>query len=123
MIEERWLRILEACEAVLPDQAFDQHWAAALLNEVLECLQREYQRDGKDQLFATLRQTLVGTRESQPYGVLARQLGISEGAVRTAVHRLRRRYRELIREEIANTVSSPAEVEQEMRYLLTISAR
>jgi RNA polymerase sigma factor (sigma-70 family) len=105
-----------------PDQAFDRHWATALLNEVLTRLEGEYRRDAKAGLFDALRQTLIGAREAQPYAILGKQLGLGEGAVRTAVHRLRKRYRELIRDEIANTVSSPEEVEAEIRYLFRMSA-
>ena len=112
---------LEAADIATPDKAFDQQWATALLNEVLNRLESEYGREGKVELFAALRQTLIGTRESQPYAVLAQQLGLNEGAVRTAVHRLRKRYRELIRVEIANTVSSPEEVDEEIRYLFRVS--
>jgi RNA polymerase sigma-70 factor (ECF subfamily) len=113
---------LEAADTITPDRAFDQHWATALLSEVLGRVQTEYEREGKGELFARLKQTLVGTRESHPYTDLASELGLNEGAVRTAVHRLRRRYREFIRDEIANTVASPDEVEEEMRYLLKVSA-
>ncbi len=112
----------EPADAAAPDQAFDRHWATALLSEVLARLETEYRREGKVELFDALRQTLVGARESQPYALLARQLGLNEGALRTAVHRLRKRYRELIREEVANTVSSPEEIDDEIRYLFRISA-
>ena len=112
---------LGAAGSTAPDVAFDQQWAAALLNEVLNRLESEHGRAGKVELFSALKQTLVGARESQPYGKLAQDLGINEGAVRTAVHRLRKRYRELIRDEIANTVSSPDEVDEEIRYLFKMS--
>lgn len=113
---------LEPAKEESPDQAFDRRWAAALLSEVLDRLESEYRRAQRGQLFAALKQTLIGARESQPYAVLAKRLGLNEGAVRTAVHRLRKRYRELIRDEIANTVSSPEEVEAEIRYLFRMSA-
>jgi RNA polymerase sigma-70 factor (ECF subfamily) len=64
----------------------------------------------------------MGRRESQPYANLAERLNMNEGAVRVTVHRLRKRYRELLREEIANTVSSPEEVNEEIHYLFRISA-
>jgi len=104
-----------------PDKAFDKQWAAALLNEVLTRLEDAYQREGKMSLFMELKQTLMGTRESQPYAMLAKRLSMNEVAIRTAVHRLRKRYRELLREEIARTVSSPEEVSEEIRYLFQIS--
>jgi RNA polymerase sigma-70 factor (ECF subfamily) len=113
---------LEPADHATPDKVFDQQWAAALLNAVLERLGSEYEREGKLELFTAMRGTLIGARESQPYAALAERLGMNEGAIRTAVHRLRKRYRELIREEIANTVSTLEEVEDEMRYLLQVSA-
>jgi RNA polymerase sigma factor (sigma-70 family) len=113
---------LEPADSATPDKAFDKSWATTLLDEVLNRLEAEYHREGKTALFSAIKQTLAGSRESQPYTALAARLGITEGALRTAVHRLRKRYRELLRHEIANTVSSPEEVNEEIRYLLKISA-
>jgi RNA polymerase sigma factor (sigma-70 family) len=109
---------LEPVDNATPDKAFDRNWATALLEEVLNQLQEEYQRDGKSEMFQALKQTLTGPRESQPYAGLAERLGIADGALRVAVHRLRKRYRALLEAEIANTVSSPDEVKHEMTYLL-----
>lgn len=89
-----------------------------LLNEVLSRLEDEYRREGKIELFNAIKQTLAGTRESQPYTELAARL--NEVAVRMAGHRLRKRYRELLQTEIANTVSSPAEVKEEMNHLFKV---
>ena len=113
---------LEPANDATPDKAFDRQWAAALLNEVLNRLEDAYRREGKLSLFIELKQTLMGTRESQPYAVLGQRLSMNEGAIRAAVHRLRKRYRELLRAEIANTVSSPEEVNEELRYLFKVSA-
>lgn len=106
---------LEPAENSAPDKIFEKQWALALLAEVLNRLEKEY--DGKKELFAALKQTLMGSRESQPYEELAAGLGMSESAVKVAVHRLRKRYRELIREEIAGTLDRSQDVEQEMRAL------
>jgi RNA polymerase sigma factor (sigma-70 family) len=111
----------ELKDNVTPDKTFDRQWAAALLNAVLNSLAEEYARDGKKDFFEALKQTLAGARESQPYADLAQRLGMNEGAVRTAVHRLRKRYRELLRAEIGNTVGSETEVEEEIRHLFRIS--
>jgi RNA polymerase sigma factor (sigma-70 family) len=108
---------LEPADTSSPDKAFDKQWALALLDEVLKRLEGEYQQDGKAALFAALQQTLMGSREAQPYGVLAEQLGLSEGAVKVAVHRLRKRYRELVQAEISQTVESKLEIDGEMREL------
>jgi RNA polymerase sigma-70 factor (ECF subfamily) len=80
-------------------------------------LEKEYRQDDKVALFAALKETLAGARESQPYAELAARLGTKEGAVKVAVHRLRKRYRELLQAEIANTVASPKDADEEMKHL------
>lgn len=104
------------------EQWFDRQWALALLERVLQRLQEEYTEDGKAVMFATLKDTLSGDRNSVPYAVLATQLGCSEGALKVAVHRLRQRYRELLRAEVASTVADRAEVETELRHLFVALA-
>jgi RNA polymerase sigma-70 factor (ECF subfamily) len=108
----------ETPERLLPERLFGRQWALTLLERVVQLLQAEYAADGKDELFMTLRFAIVGGREAQPYAELAGKLGMSEVAVRVAVHRLRGRYREMIRQEIAQTVATPAEVEEEIRMLM-----
>ena len=108
---------LEPADPAAPDKAFDKQWATALLDEVLRQLENEYRREGKLALFQALKQTLAGPRESQPYANLARQLGMNGGALRVAVHRLRKRYRALLQAEIANTVTTLEEGKEEMAYL------
>ncbi len=103
-----------------PEQVFERRWALALLAEVMQRLEAEYQKEGEGQLFAALQPCLVGDRERIPYPKLAEQLAQTEGAVRVAVHRLRQRYRELMRAEIAHTVTSPGEVDAEMRHLFSV---
>jgi RNA polymerase sigma factor (sigma-70 family) len=100
-----------------PEKAFAHRWAITLLEQVYERLREEYRTQGKAAWFAALRVTLAGKSNAAPYAELARQLKMNEGAVKVAVHRLRQRYRALLRETIADTVSSPDEVEDEMRYL------
>ncbi len=100
-----------------PDQAFDRQWALSVLDLVLGRLRKEYADCGRDDLFLALKETLSGGRSEIPYRDLGGQLALSEGAVKVAAHRLRQRYRELLREEIANTVASPDEVEEELRNL------
>ena len=104
-------------ESQTPEQAYERQWALALLDEVYQRLEREHAGPGRAVLFAALRPTLAGSRETQPYAELAGQLGLTEGAVRVAVHRLRQRYREVLREAIADTVASAGEVEDELRHL------
>jgi RNA polymerase sigma factor (sigma-70 family) len=100
-----------------PDRAFDRQWAMALLDAVLGRLQSEYADAGKARLFEGLKDTLSGGRAEIPYRDLALRLAVSEGAVKVAAHRLRRRYRELLREEIAGTVADANDVESELREL------
>jgi RNA polymerase sigma-70 factor (ECF subfamily) len=101
-----------------PDRAFDRQWALTLLDVVLGRLRQEYTKAGREDLFLGLKDTLAGGRAEIPYRDLGAGLGLSEGAVKVAAHRLRRRYRELLREEIANTVAGPEEIEEELRQLL-----
>ena len=109
---------LEPATHSSPDRIFEKQWALVLLAEVLNRLEREYQNEGKGDLFAALKETLLGIRESQPYAELAGKLEMTEGAVKVAVHRLRKRYRQLIRDEIANTLDDSVEVETEIRHLI-----
>jgi hypothetical protein len=94
----------------------------ALLEEVLRRLGDEYKQEGRAELFAELNPCLVGERTAQPYAELAARLGVSEGTVKSAVHRLRQRYRQLLREEIAHTVAEPGEVDAELSHLMSVLA-
>ena len=109
---------LEPADTAAPDKAFDRQWALALLEAVLDQLENEYRSDGKTDWFFALQPTLTGASESQPYAELAARLDANEGAVKVAVHRLRKRYRALLQAKIVETVASPEEVPEEMRYLL-----
>ena len=104
-------------ENFTPEKAFEHRWAITLLEQVYQRLGEEYRAEGKGTLFNALRATLAGASDAAPYAELARQLDMTEGAVKVAVHRLRQRYRGLLRDTIADTVSGPDEVEDELRYL------
>ena len=99
------------------EKLFDRQWALRLLEQVLCRLADEFAAAGKAKLFEQLRDCLTGARAALPYAQLARQLGMTEGAVKVAVHRLRQRYRELLFEEIAQTVATPEDVQEELRDL------
>jgi RNA polymerase sigma-70 factor (ECF subfamily) len=120
LAETRYSR--EPVDNVTPEQHFERRWVLALLEQVLNRLREEYERDGKGALFAELNPCLVGDGKSQPYAALAAKLDMGEGAIKSAVHRLRQRYRQLLREEIANTVAGPGEVEEELRHLFAVLA-
>lgn len=100
-----------------PDKAFDREWALALLAHVIERLQAECAADGKARLFEQLKVFLAAGKSETAQSEIAKVLGMEEGAVRVAVHRLRKRYRVLLREEIAQTLSEPTMVDEEMRAL------
>ena len=112
----------EPADQLTPEQSYEQRWALTLLDTVLQSLRAEYERAGKAGLFAGLNSSLVGGRESQPYAELAAQLAMNEGAVKVAVHRLRRRYRRLLREEIARTTAEAGDVDDELRHLFAVLA-
>lgn len=120
--------IAESCGAFdLPDHVtaekiFDRQWAVALLDTTLNRLRAEYHREGKETQFNLLKGTLTGDRASIPYADMAQKLGTSESNVKVIAHRLRQRYRELLRLEIANTVATSAEVEDELRQLFAALA-
>jgi RNA polymerase sigma-70 factor (ECF subfamily) len=113
----------EPADPLTPEQCFERRWALALLDEVLSRLREEHATAGTEGLFDALKPCLVGDRQAQPYAALAAKLGMTEGAVKVAVHRLRQRYRQLLREEIANTVGSRGEVDEEMHHLFSVLAR
>lgn len=90
-----------------------------MLDRVVEKLRDEFVRHGRPEDFERLKAFLLG-QSDVPYAVLAREMKTSEGALKVAIHRFRKRYRELFRQEIADTVASPAEVEPELRYLAAV---
>lgn len=110
-------------EALTPDQAYERRWAITLLEQVYGRLAAEFEREGRHAQFNALRVALAGRRGDVPYAEISRQTGMTEGAVKVAVHRLRQRYRTLLRETIAQTVATPEEVEDELRYLLRVLGR
>jgi RNA polymerase sigma factor (sigma-70 family) len=112
----------EPADAITPEQSYERRWVLALLEEVLNQLRREYEQEGRTELFAALNPCLVGDRTAQPYAELGAKLNVSEGAVKVAVHRLRQRYRQLLRDEIAQTVAEPGEVDEELRHLFAVLA-
>ena len=112
----------EPADQVTPEQHFERRWVLALLEQVLGRLREEFEQEGKAELFAALNPCLVGDRTLLPYAELGEKLRLGEGAVKSAVHRLRQRYRQLLREEIAQTVAAPGEVDEELRHLFAVLA-
>jgi RNA polymerase sigma-70 factor (ECF subfamily) len=107
----------EPVDSATPEMLFLRRWALALLEQTLTRLRNELADSGKAPLFQGLKETLTCDGPSRPYADIAQELGMSEQAVKVAVHRLRRRYQELLRAEIAQTVNSPDEIDEELRDL------
>ena len=106
-----------AANSASPDQEFDREWAIALLAKVIERLQVECEADNRSEQFKELKIFLSAGKGAIPYSNVAKKLSVEEGAVRVAVHRLRKRYRQLLADEIAQTLANPDHVEEELRAL------
>lgn len=113
---------IEPADQLSPDKLYDRAWAVTLLERVIVRLRDESAADGKAKLFEHLKPFLMVGKSAIPYAQAAAGLGMAEGAMRVVVHRLRRRYRELLREEIAQTLSDPAQVAEELRALFSAFA-
>jgi RNA polymerase sigma factor (sigma-70 family) len=116
---EAWLEMTAADEAS-PDVIFERRWAAGILERALDELAAFYEREGKVELARLLAPMVVGEGDGKGYAEVAQQLGISEANARVAAFRLRKRLRSLIREEVAATVESPTEVDDELDYLFAV---
>jgi RNA polymerase sigma-70 factor (ECF subfamily) len=99
---------------------FDLRWAQTIVQMALKELGEEMRRAGKEAQFSVLRRFLTVNAEAGDYALVAENMGVEASSVPVMVHRLRQRYRELVRAEVAQTVSSPIELEEEMRYLLAV---
>lgn len=114
--ESHYSKVL--ADTMTPERLFERSWAISLLNQVLLRLEQEYARRGKQAAFEALRHSLDGQSSDMAHAQVAGQLGISEGAVRVMVHRLRQRYRQLLRDQIMLTLDDDQQVDDEIRYLL-----
>jgi len=111
---------IEPVQHDTPETLYEQRWALALLDGALQRLEREHAQNGKAALFGALSPCLTGEAGDTTYAQLAEQLGMSEGAVKVAVHRMRKRFGTLLRDEIAQTVANAAEIEEEIRHLFSL---
>lgn len=109
---------LEPAEERSPDREFDRRWALATLERARGRLREEFSLAGKAELFDLLRPHLQGDTDGPAYAQIAAQLNLTTGAVKVTVHRLRRRYGELLREEVTQTLANPADAEAEIRHLI-----
>ncbi len=119
---ESWCR-LEPIDHETPDRVYDRRWALTVLDRVMSHLRAEFVRAGKTTLFDALKPHLTSEAAPSSYPQLAADLGLSEVAVRVAVHRLRRRFNAVLHEEIGATVTTPEEVAGEIRYLRAVLSR
>jgi RNA polymerase sigma factor (sigma-70 family) len=114
--EERYK--LEPADNDTPERKFLRQWARTVLNQAMAALEKECEVAGKAPLFREVKGLLAGERDDLGYAAIGQRLAVAEGTVRVTVHRLRHRYGELLRNEIAQTVNGPEKVDEEMRYLL-----
>jgi RNA polymerase sigma-70 factor (ECF subfamily) len=116
--EEMYLA--QTAERLSPDQLFERRWAQAVLDQAVRRLRDEYYAADKDALFEKLKDIQPGEHGPLSYRELGAEIGMTEVAIKSAVHRLRKRHREILREEIAHTVMRPEDVDAEIRYLITL---
>jgi DNA-directed RNA polymerase specialized sigma24 family protein len=110
----------EPSDSLTADRIYERRWALTLLEEVLVRLENEYKRVANAELFECLKEFLSDEPGRRSQSEIALQLGMTENAVKQAFHRLRRRYRELLRDEIAQTVAVPGDVEDELRHFISV---
>ena len=111
---------LEPTDTLTPEQVFERRWAMTILGRALKRLKQASGEDGSDQRYELLKPYLVGEEPRRPYRETAARLGMTEVALRSAVHRLRKRFATTLRQEIAETVADESELDEEVRYLLTV---
>lgn len=111
--------LAQPADQLAPESLYDQRWAMTLLERAMERLGADYATAGKEELFRQLKPLLLTEGSGESYRQLAGPLGLSEGAVKVALHRLRQRFRDAVRAEIAQTVATPEEVDEELRCLMT----
>jgi RNA polymerase sigma-70 factor (ECF subfamily) len=108
---------LEPADSTTPEMVYERRWALTILEQTLARLRQELAQAGKETLFERLKGALEGDGPQESYAAIGADLGMSDQAVKVAVHRLRRRYRELLRAEISQTVAAPDDVDDELRDL------
>jgi RNA polymerase sigma factor (sigma-70 family) len=111
---------MEPSDAMTAEMIYERRWALTVLEQVLGRLKDEYQAAGNAELFESLKQLLPDEPGSPSQAEIAAKLGMTENALRQAFYRFRQRYQSLLREEIANTVATPADIEDELRHLIAV---
>src|SRR5712692_2271807 len=111
---------MEPADPLTAERIYERRWASTLLEQVLRRLKDEYRTAGKAGLFDRLKQLLPDEPGAPSQAEIAAKLGMAENAVRQAFHRFRQRYQLLLRDEIAHTVATPSDIEDELRYLVSV---
>ncbi len=111
---------LEPADGSNPERIFERRWALTLLERALARVEAEYASLGRRQLFEAVHPLLLGEKRSLTYAQIGGQLKLTEGAVKVAAHRMHRRYREIVRAEVASTVADPGEIDEEIRHLFAV---
>jgi len=119
--EERYR--LEPLDEQSADKIFERRWAMTVLEQAASRLHASYSTEGKTALYEELQVFLSGDKDAPAYAAIAARLGLRESAAKSAIHRLRQRQRDFIREEVAQTVSTVAEIDDEIRYLISVLGR
>jgi DNA-directed RNA polymerase specialized sigma24 family protein len=111
---------MEPADPVTAEQIYERRWASTVLERVLSLLKDQYRAAGNTALFDSLKQLLPDEPDAPSQADIAAHLGMTENAVRQAFHRFRQRYQSLLREEIAHTVATPGDIEDELRHLIAV---
>src|SRR5688572_20174128 len=111
---------LEPIDKLTPDLIYERRWAVTLLDQVLDSLRREYEAESKGDLFQAIKVFLCGEKSAHSQAEIGESFGMTEGAVKAAVHRLRVRYRDRLRESVGKTVANPSEIDDELKHLLNV---
>jgi RNA polymerase sigma-70 factor (ECF subfamily) len=111
---------IEPVTELTAEQVFERRWALTVLEQTVARLREEYVAAGRTELFEELKHFPPGEKGEASYADVAMRLGLTPSAVKSAIHRMRKRHRDLLREQIAHTVSTPGEVDEELRYLITV---
>jgi RNA polymerase sigma-70 factor (ECF subfamily) len=119
--EQRFQR--EPADVETPEMFFERRWALTVLEEAAQRLKAEYQAAGRAGHFSVLKGYVTAEGHGFSYAESAARLGLSESAVKSAIHRMRRRYHELVRDEVEHTVADPRELEEEIRHLLIVFSK
>jgi RNA polymerase sigma-70 factor (ECF subfamily) len=111
---------MEPADPVTAEMIYERRWALTVLEQVLDRLKNEYRTAGNAALFDSLKQLLPDEPGSPSQAEIAARLGMAENAIRQAFYRFRQRYQSLLREEIAHTVATPGDIEDELRHLIAV---